>query len=328
MAGRALFMRKVMALLSDPMIILLVIVTVLALAMPVTGETRAAMQQAANVAIFVLFLVNGIRVPRGEILRGLANWRFFLPLTVFVFGIMALAGLGLSHAASGVLPPLIALGFLFLGTLPSTIQSATSYTTLAGGNVALSVIGAALLNVIGVVVSAPLFALLGGGEAAADLSSVIVKIGLILLLPFVIGQVIQMRFRPWVVEHKSQVVWLDRFVIALAVFVAMSGAAEQGIVERLDGATWLTLLAFVIAYLLVANLGAWSFGGLLGLARQDRISFLFAASQKSVAVGAPMAAILFPPNVAGFVIAPVLLYHLLQLMLAAPLANWLAAHPR
>ena len=321
-------MRRIVALVSDPMIILLVIVTALALTVPVGGALRGDMQQAANVAIFVLFLVNGIRVPRDEIARGLANWRFFAPLTFFVFGIMALAGLGLFHAGSSVLPPLIALGFLFLGTLPSTIQSATSYTALAGGNVALSVIGAALLNILGVVISAPLFALLGGGDAAADLTSVIIKIGLILLLPFVIGQIIQTQFRPWVVEHKSQVVWLDRFVIALAVFVAMSGAAEQGIVERLDGATWLILLAFVIAYLFIANFGAWSFGGLLGLVRQDRISFLFAASQKSVAVGAPMAAILFPPDVAGFVIAPVLLYHLLQLMLAAPLANWLAVRPQ
>lgn len=321
-------MRKVMVLLSDPMIIMLVIVTALALAMPVTGAARGAMQQAANVAIFVLFLVNGIRVPRGEIARGLANWRFFLPLTLFVFGVMALAGLGLSKIASGLLPPLIALGFLFLGTLPSTIQSATSYTTLAGGNVALSVIGAALLNIIGVVISAPMFAILGGGEATADLSSVIVKIGLILLLPFMIGQLIQPRFRPWVVERKDQVVWLDRFVIALAVYVAMSGAAEQGIVERLDGFSWAVLLAFVIVYLFIANFGAWVFGGLLNLDRRDQISFLFAASQKSVAVGAPIAAILFPPAIAGFVIAPVLLYHLLQLMVAAPLASWLAAHPR
>ena len=53
-------------------IILLVIVTALALLVPVTGEARGTMQQAANVAIFVLFLVNGIRVPRGEIARGLA----------------------------------------------------------------------------------------------------------------------------------------------------------------------------------------------------------------------------------------------------------------
>jgi sodium/bile acid cotransporter 7 len=37
-----------------------------------------------------------------------------------------------------------------------------------------------------------------------------------------------------------------------------------------------------------------------------------------------LAAILFPPASAGFVIAPLLLYHLAQLVLAAPLAMRLA----
>nr|WP_256439038.1 bile acid:sodium symporter [Erythrobacter sp. JK5] len=64
--------------------------------------------------------------------------------------------------------------------------------------------------------------------------------------------------------------------------------------------------------------------GLCGYPRGDRIAFLFAGAQKSVAIGAPLAAILFPPEVAGFVIAPLLLYHLLQLVWAAPIATRLA----
>ncbi len=320
-------MRNRLTLFADPMIIMLLLTTAMALAFPVAGEGRAIAQQCANVAIFVLFLMNGIRVARNEIGRALSNWRFFLPLLLFVFLGMGLAGLGFSLIAATVLPPFLALGFLFLGTLPSTIQSATSYTTLAGGNVALAVIGAALINIVGVFVAAPLFAILGGGEVASIGTSVIVKIGLILILPFVIGQIIQDRFRPWVLEHKSQVVWLDRFVIALAVFVAMSGAAEQGLLEKLDGASWAILLTLVIAMLTLAYLAAWLAGGGLHLEIEDRIAFLFAGPQKSIAVGAPLAAILFPPSVGGFVIAPLILYHLLQLMLAAPLASRMAKEP-
>jgi sodium/bile acid cotransporter 7 len=94
------------------------------------------------------------------------------------------------------------------------------------------------------------------------------------------------------------------------------------------GATqWALLIGLVIAFLAVAVAGAWAAGGMLGLVRADRIAFLFAGSQKSVAIGAPMAAILFPPEVAGFVIAPLLLYHLLQLVVAAPLASRFAASP-
>ena len=275
----------------------------------------------SNIAIFLLFLVNGMRIARGEIAKGLANWRFFLPLFLWVFGAMPLIGHGLSGLAGTILPPIVALGFLYLGTLPSTIQSATSYTSLAGGNVALSVVGAALINIAGVFITAPLFTLLAGSEAAEIGSETILRIGLILILPFMIGQAVQGWTIDWLKERKKDVAWLDRIVIGIAVYVAFSGAVEQGIVTMFGATEWALLLTLIVAYLLVGSGGAWLTGSLLHLNREDHIAFLFAGAQKSVAIGAPLAAILFAPEVAGFVIAPLLLYHLLQLLIAAPLAT-------
>ena len=310
--------------LTDPMIAVLVISTTLALVLPATGEERAIATHISNGGIFLLFLVNGMRIRRSEIARGMANWRFFGPLMIFVFGAMALAGVVFASLAQGVLPPLVALGFIYLGCLPSTIQSATSYTSLAHGNVALAVVGAALINIAGVFISAPLFALLGGGDAAAIGTEAVLRIGLILVLPFVIGQAVQ----PWVIERladqRARIVWLDRTVIGLAVYVAFSGAVEQGLARMFAAADWVVLVVLVLVLLAAALGAAWAIGGLLGLPRADRITFLFAGSQKSVATGAPLAAILFPPAAAGFVIAPLLLYHLAQLVLAAPMASRLA----
>ena len=41
--------------------------------------------------------------------------------------------------------------------------------------------------------------------------------------------------------------------------------------------------------------GAWLLGGALKLRRDDRIAFLFSGAQKSIALGAPLASVLFPP---------------------------------
>ncbi|WP_234035793.1 bile acid:sodium symporter [Erythrobacter insulae] len=308
------------------MIAVLVIATGLALALPAMGETREAAQIVSNVSIFLLFLVNGMRIARGEIVNAIGNWRFFAPLVLFVFGGMAMMGAGFSFLAALFAAPEIALGFIFLGVLPSTIQSATSYTTLAGGNAALSVVGAALINILGVFVSAPLFAALAG-SAAVDLGTeTILRIGMILLLPFVIGQVLQGFTRSWLIKQKSKVVWLDRIVIGIAVYVAMSGAVAQGLMTSMSpsAASWLTLITVV--FLVLAYGLAWKISGFGGYARADRIAFVFAGPQKSVAIGAPLAAILFEPAVAGFVIAPLLLYHLLQLAVAAPLATRFAEY--
>lgn len=306
------------------MIAVLLIATVLAMIVPAAGATRSMAQNVSSCAIFLLFLVNGMRIARGEIMRGMANWRFFAPLLIWVFAVMPLAGLCFYQVSQNLLAPMVALGFLYLGTLPSTIQSATSYTSLAGGNVALSVVGAALINIAGVFVTAPLFALIGGSGGAQIGTDAILRIGLILILPFVIGQALQGWTIDWLKARKSDVVWLDRIVIGIAVYVAFSGAVEQGLLTMFSFGDWTVLLALVVVFLVAASIGAWQASGALGFAREDRITFLFAGSQKSVAIGAPLAAILFAPDVAGFVIAPLLLYHLLQLLLAAPLASRLA----
>ena len=42
-------------------------------------------------------------------------------------------------------------------------------------------------------------------------------------------------------------------------------------------------------------------------------------------MGAPLATVLFPPAVAGVILLPTLVYHLAQLIVAAPLASRLKA---
>lgn len=309
----------------DLMVRLLLLAMLLATVVPATGEGRIVAQHVSNAAVFVLFLLNGMRLARADVRRGVGHWRLLLPLALWCFVAMALAGKGLALASEAWLPPLVALGFLYLGVLPSTVQSATAYSSIAGGNVASSVVAAALLNVAGVFVSVPLFALLGGG-AEADLSlEGLARIGLILVLPFALGQLVQTRVRGWITEHRALVTWMDRLAIAIAVYVAFSGAVEQGIWTSVSPPEWAFLLVLVLIFLLFAFAGSWAVAGALRLDLPDRIAFLFGGAHKSVAMGAPLAAVLFPPQVAGLVLLPLLIYHLLQLVASAPLATRLAA---
>ncbi|WP_374531881.1 bile acid:sodium symporter, partial [Novosphingobium sp.] len=220
----------------------------------------------------------------------------------------------------GLLPPLIAMGFIYLGCLPSTVQSGTAYTSLAGGNVASSVVAAALLNILGVFVTAPLFSLLAGGHAAGFHSDGLLKVVGILLVPFIIGQVLQDRVGGWIKDHRPLVTWMDRATIAIAVYVAFSGAVLQRFWIQVDPIGWAWLGGGTALILLIGHLGAWLLGGALRLPRGDRIAMLFAGGQKSIAMGAPLATVLFPPAIAGTILLPILLYHLSQLVIAAPIA--------
>jgi solute carrier family 10 (sodium/bile acid cotransporter), member 7 len=302
------------------MVRLLAVAIVLALVLPVRGEGREIAQWVSNAAVFLLFLLNGLRLPRDEVRQGLSNHRLLWPLVLWVFGVMAGLGYLVATLGSASMPPLLALGFAYLGCLPSTVQSATAYSSLAGGNVASSVVAAALLNVLGVFLSAPLFAMLAGGGEAVFHAGGLVKVIAILLVPFLLGQLLQGQFGDWVKRHKSLATGMDRSSIAIAVYVAFSGAAEQRFWTLIDLPGWLWLVGGTGGMLIVAHAGAWLVGGALKLDRPNRITMLFAGAQKSIAMGAPLAAVLFAPQVAGIVLLPILLYHLAQLVIAAPLA--------
>lgn len=309
---------------ADRFVLLLLATILLASLLPVRGDAAETASLISSAAIFLLFFLNGVRLPRDEVLHGVRNWRLQGAIFLFVFGAMPMVGLGMSHLFDNILPATLALGLLFTGILPSTVQSAAAYCALAKGNVAASVVAAALINLVGVVLSPLLFAMLAHVGEANVSGEAVGRIALILLLPFALGQATQRWFKPWVDRNKSLAMWMDRISIAIAVYVAFSGAVVAGIwsVVRGDELAW---LAVALSVMLLAGFGgAWLLGGAMKLPRGDRITMLFSGGQKSIAIGAPLAATIFPPAIAGMVLLPTLAYHMAQLILSAPLATHLA----
>lgn len=319
-------MQTIRLILADKFIWLLSGAVLLATMVPVQGQAEAIARIAFNAGIFLIFLLHGIRLERHEVSAGLRNIKLQGTIFVWVFGVMLLIGLLLSKAVAPILPSDVALGFLFLGVLPSTVQSATSYCAIAKGNVAASVVASAAINLIGVFLSPLLFALLASAAGVIITTDTIVKIAAILVLPFLLGQIFQKWLRPVVMHHKDLTGWLDKGAIALAVYVSFSAAIIAGMWSRVSGPEFGWLAGALLLWLGLAFAGTWTLGGLMGFARNDRKTLLFSGAQKSVAIGAPLAAIIFAPERAGLVILPLIFYHLAQLFLSAPMAVRLAKH--
>ncbi len=240
---------------------------------------------------------------------------------------MPLAGLALVKGAGWMLPAALATGLVYCAMLPSTVQSAISYSSMAGGNVAASVVGAALSNLSGIILTPALVALvLGAASGVAIGGDTIIRIATMLLLPFALGQIAQGWLGGWALRQRAMLSFFDRLVILIAVYVAFAGAVNAGSLTALDLGTMATLAALLGLLLAFAFAGAWLFGGALGLGRAERISLVFAGAQKSIATGAPMAAILFGSS-AGLIVLPAIIYHMAQLLLSAPLAARLAREP-
>ncbi len=292
----------------------------LATMVPVRGTAEPIAAFAVSAGIFWIFLLHGVRLDRQEVVAGFRNWRLQSAVFGFVFGAMVVAGLVLSQILDGYITPMIAVGFLYLGCLPSTIQSAASYTAIAKGNVGASVVAAATVNLSSIVITPVFFALLASSVGIVITGASFIKIITMLLLPFVIGQLIQRWARPWVAQYGGIVGWSDKVAISLAVYVAFSGAVAAGIWNQVPGNQFLIVGVAIGALLIFAFGGAWLLGGISAFVINDRKALLFGGAQKSIAVGAPLAAILFPAESAGLLLIPLLFYHLSSLVLSAPLA--------
>lgn len=317
-------MQTLRLILTDKFIWLLSGAVLLATLVPVQGSAKDIAGILFNAGIFAVFLLHGIRLERQEVKAGLGNIRLQGTIFIWVFGVMLIVGLLLSKFLVQRLPADVALGFLFLAVLPTTVQSATSYCAIARGNVAASVVASALINLVGVFLSPLLFALLAQAAGVQITSETIIKLAGILVLPFVLGQVFQNWLRPWVMRHKDLTGWIDRGAIALAVYVSFSAAIIAGMWSRVSGTEFVWLAAALLLWLGLAFGGTWLLGSWMGFVRADRKTLLFSGAQKSVAIGAPLAAIIFVPERAGLVILPLIFYHLAQLFLSAPIAVRLA----
>jgi solute carrier family 10 (sodium/bile acid cotransporter), member 7 len=311
-------------LIPDRFVLLLFGAMLLGWLLPAEGAALDVARQVSTISIFALFFLHGLRLPRRDVLNAARSWKLQGAMLLFVFGAMPLAGLLLAKGVGGMLPAALASGVLYCAMLPSTVQSAISYASMAGGNVAASVVGAAVSNLAGIVLTPLLVALVLGATSGVSLGGdVFIRIATMLLLPFALGQAAQHWLGAWAQRQKAMLSFFDRLVILIAVYVAFAGAVASGGLAVVDLATLAMLVAMLALLLIFALAGAWFGGGLIGLPRTDRISLTFAGAHKSIATGAPMAAILFGSG-AGLIVLPAIIYHMMQLLVSAPLASRLA----
>lgn len=311
----------------DSLTLVLVAVVALATVLPVRGELAVALHQVTHGAIALLFFLHGAKLSTDAIWKGLTHWRLHGLIFATTFGLFPAAGLGLAWLGRGLLTPDLTAGFLFLCILPATVQSAIAFTSIARGNVAAAVCSASASTLIGIVVT-PLLAaaILPSDQAIAPSLTTVGRVALQIFLPFALGQLA----RPWLgalLHRRAAIVKrVDQSSILFVVYLAFSEARVSGLWSR-TSPTALALLVAFNAVLLALMLGTTTLLGRRLFAKEDEIALVFCGSKKSLASGVPMAQILFPAATAGAALLPLMLFHQLQLMVCAVLAERYARRP-
>ena len=295
--------------------------------LPASGLAAQALEGLTVAAVALLFFLHGAKLSRDAIVAGLSHWRLHLVVVGATFVLFPLLGWALRPVLQGLVTPGLYTGILYLCVLPATVQSAIAFTAMARGNMPAAICSASASTLLGIVITPVLVGLLfpeaqhTAGSAQPDALANIGRIMLQLLVPFVAGHLL----RPWIggfVKRRAAVLkFVDQGSILLVVYTAFSAAVVEGLWQQLPLPALLGLLV-VCAVLLALALATTTWAARrMGFSKEDEITIVFCGSKKSLASGVPMAKVLFASHAVGAIVLPLMVFHQMQLMVCAVLAQ-------
>lgn len=315
-------MLKLLAL--DRFTILLFVMVILASFLPVSGQAAKFFGFLTTAAIAILFFLHGAKLSREAVMQGLVHWKLHSLVFAFTFAVFPVLGLLAQPLLVPVLGQELYWGFLFMCFLPSTVQSSIAFTSVAGGNVAAAVCSASFSNIIGMFITPVMvaFFILGQTSHGFDPTSSIVQITLLLLVPFVLGQILRPYIFPYMQKHPNLVKAFDQSSILMVVYGAFSSAVVAGLWSQVSLTTLLLLILACSVLLTLIMLLALYIPKWLGFDTADQKTIFFCGSKKTLASGVPMAQILFIGQPIGMIVLPIMIFHQIQLMVCGVIANY------
>lgn len=311
--------------LPDRYVSLLILAAILGFVLPDLGANDGPLHLGlvTKLGISLVFFLHGANLAPESLAAGVKNWKVHALVQATTFALFPILGGILFVGLNGVMSESLRLGFFFLVALPSTISSSVAMTAIAKGNVPVAVFNATLSGLLGLMLTPAMVSLVTAtGVMQFSLLDAMGNIALMLLAPFALGQLLRPLIKQAVTNHKSILSMLDRSVILLIVFTSFATSTAGGIWTRFSAAEIIATIGLVLLLLTIAfSLTVW-LSRRLNLPLDDEAAVVFCGSTKSLANGAPIAQILFTGSpLLGVILLPLMLYHQLQLVGCAILAQ-------
>jgi sodium/bile acid cotransporter 7 len=313
--------------LPDNFTLALIGTIVLASLLPCRGAAAEIVDHLTNVAIAVLFFLHGAKLSRQAVIAGASHWRLHALVLLTTFVLFPVFGRAFEPFLLPLVTPTLYAGILFLCTLPSTVQSSIAFTAIAKGNVPAAVCSASASSIIGIFVTPVLASIVLSSHVGSDSAwRTIGEIMLQLFVPFVCGQVLRPWIGGWLERNESIVSLVDHGSILLIVYSAFSEAVDEGLWHKVPASALAGLVVADGVLLAAALITTGLVSKWLGFARADRMTIIFCGSKKSLSQGITIAKLIFASHAVGAAILPLMLFHQIQLMVCAALAQRWGRH--
>ena len=272
----------------------------------------------------------GLGLKTEELSNAFKQIKFNLFVQVFNFGIVSATVFGVSRflIEVGALGEALADGMVVCASLPLTINMVCVLTKSAGGDEASAIFNAAFGNMLGVFLSPVLILGYLGVTGGVDLLDVFFKLCLRVVVPVVVGQLLQ-KFSKTVVafvkQHKPKFKSLQQYTLVFIVYTVFCRTFESEAQSEIEDIFIMIACQFVLLTLLMGV--AWIFLGLLFPKSPElRVMGLFGCTHKTVAMGVPLINAIYEDSpFVGQYTLPLLIWHPMQLLLGSFLVPRLVA---
>ena len=314
-------------------IIGIVTALVLGFLLPELGVRLNTRSIFSTILIVLLFFISGIKLPTETIKEGMKDIRIHLFIQLYVFLVIPIFFYLTSLPFRDVMDGKLVIGIYALACLPTTISSCIVFTQISGGNVVATIFNAALANVAGVIITPILlsFMMQSAGQALpfSEIPGILQGLAFKMLLPIAAGQIVRRYAGKIAIKNSKVLGAVSSVFVLMIVFTAFSKTAGNPVfLENIK------VLVVPFIYLAVSHLvllaGAFAGAKALRLRTENLISVLFAAPQKTLAMGVPLLGTFFSGNqeFLGIVLLPLIFYHLWQLFIAGFIPRLVEKLPR
>jgi sodium/bile acid cotransporter 7 len=313
---------------SNGFLLGLVLAVAVAFLLPGPGARGGVLhaEMVNNFGIALILFLQGLSLAFEKIRSGAGNWRLHLIIQSFTFVIFPLVGLLFDAVMARWWPDApvaVRQGLLYLCVLPSTVSTSVVLTAVAGGNTPGALFNAAFSNIVGVVLTPVLVQILMQKTgASAPFGPLLLKIVLLTLVPFAVGMGLRNFVKDRVDARKIWVTRISNAVILFIVYSAFCESVQEKVWERYGLLLTGQVMGLVSVLFLVMSLLVFVANRLLRLSREDAIASYFCSVKKTLAMGVPLAMLIFGDTAdLTLILLPTIFYHPLQLFVNGVLAN-------
>lgn len=277
--------------------------------------------------IVIIFLLYGLKLNIREVINDIKNWKLHLLVQLATFVLFPLLVIAFYPLAKDTTFYLLWFSIYFLACLPSTVSSSVVMVSIAKGNVPSAIFNASISGLIGIFATPMLMHpfMDNSSNATVDQASIIQQLLLKVLLPIVLGLLLNPLCRKFITRYGKLIGKFDRLIILLIVYESFSTAFVNQVFSSVPAVTFLIIAgASVGLFFIVYHVLGWA-GKRLGFNREDTITTTFCGSKKSLVHGSLFMMVLgIPDDNKVMFLLPIMLYHSFQLFYVSWLANKLS----